>query len=207
MLRHWYCFKFSHVVLFVKCLFHSSEILLFYLNDFCCFHVHCYMFVLSCGNSPEDYSIFFCGVTHYPLAIAVYIQSNYTKSKNRWKKGRGRAEAQIIEGRGQRSRAWITGQRKEGRWRAKGGERHELVWAEVRGARPAGSTGGTIGSANWRSGGRKRCESTARRGWGCRHEPQTCRAKGVGAARWRRRRAGFQVLPPPSSLSSFSSHL
>ena len=36
---------------------------LIYLNSLCCFHVLCYMFVLLFGNSPEDYSIFFWGVT------------------------------------------------------------------------------------------------------------------------------------------------
>ena len=37
---------------------------LFYLNDFFCFRVLCYLFVLSCGNSPEDYS---SGVLQYAL--------------------------------------------------------------------------------------------------------------------------------------------
>ena len=63
MWRFWCCFKFSRMVHFVKCLSHSSEILLIYLNDLCCFRVLCYMFVLLFGNSPEDYSVFFWGVT------------------------------------------------------------------------------------------------------------------------------------------------
>ena len=37
--------------------------LLIYLNNLSCFPVLCFMFVLSCGNSPEDYSVFFWGVT------------------------------------------------------------------------------------------------------------------------------------------------
>ena len=37
--------------------------LLIYLNDLCCFRVLCFMFVLSCGNPPEAYSVFFWGVT------------------------------------------------------------------------------------------------------------------------------------------------
>jgi len=44
--------------------FTLAKSLLFYLNIFCCFRVLCYMFVLSCGNSPKDYSIIFWGVTH-----------------------------------------------------------------------------------------------------------------------------------------------
>ena len=55
------------MVLFVK--------YLFYLNDFFCFRVLCYLFVLSCGNSPEDYSIFL--MVCYKLAAvnpAAYLQ-------------------------------------------------------------------------------------------------------------------------------------
>ena len=37
--------------------------MLFYLNDFFCFRVLCYFFVLSCGNSPEDCFVVFWGVT------------------------------------------------------------------------------------------------------------------------------------------------
>ena len=39
------------------------KFLLIYLNDLSCFRVLCFMFVLSCGNSLEDYFVFFWGVT------------------------------------------------------------------------------------------------------------------------------------------------
>ena len=50
------CFNFSCVVQFVK-------FLLIYLNDLNCFRVLYFMFVLSCGNSSKDYSVFFSGVS------------------------------------------------------------------------------------------------------------------------------------------------
>ena len=46
------------MVQFVKCLFHSSEILLIYLNILCCFRVLCYVLVLHCRNSLEDCYVF-----------------------------------------------------------------------------------------------------------------------------------------------------
>ena len=58
MWRLWCCFK-----LFCGSVCELFKTLLIYLNDLCCFHVLCFMFVLSCGNSPEDYSVFFWGVT------------------------------------------------------------------------------------------------------------------------------------------------
>ena len=57
-------FDFSQVVQFCDMFFHSSEILVIYLNNLCCFRVLCNMFVLSCGNSPEDCFVSFWGVTH-----------------------------------------------------------------------------------------------------------------------------------------------
>ena len=56
-------FQILSRVRFVKYLFHSSEILLIYLNNLCNFHVLCYVLVLQCGNSPEDCCVFFQGVT------------------------------------------------------------------------------------------------------------------------------------------------
>ena len=50
-------------------LFHSSEIMLIYLNDLCCFRVLSYVLVLQCGNSPEDCCVFFWGVTKGLLDI------------------------------------------------------------------------------------------------------------------------------------------
>ena len=57
-------FDFSQVVQFCEMFFHSSEILVIYWNNLCCFRVLCNMFVLSCGNSPEDCFVSFWGVTH-----------------------------------------------------------------------------------------------------------------------------------------------
>ena len=57
-------FLFSRVVQFVKCFFHSSEILLIYLNNLCCFRVLCYVLVLQCGNSTEDVVFYLWGVRH-----------------------------------------------------------------------------------------------------------------------------------------------
>ena len=53
------------VVQFVKCLFHTSEILLIYLNDLCCFRVLCYVLVLQCGNSPGNCCVFSSGVSQW----------------------------------------------------------------------------------------------------------------------------------------------
>ena len=44
-------------------LFHSSEILLIYLNDLCCFRVLCYILVLQCGNFLKNCCVFLWGVT------------------------------------------------------------------------------------------------------------------------------------------------
>ena len=57
------------MVQFVKCLFHSSEILLIYLNDLCCFRVLGYVLLLQCGNSPEHYCVLFWGVTSLDLIV------------------------------------------------------------------------------------------------------------------------------------------
>ena len=44
-----------------------------YLSNLCCFRVLCFMFVLSCGNSSEDYFVFFWGVSIVQKCIRCLI--------------------------------------------------------------------------------------------------------------------------------------